>query len=120
MTVFITGDRSMSPTYPTLIAVEMLRALAAGEDLVVTDQPGAVSMLTRGLAQQAGVELSTVKPLEGEDLDEFHRATMDAYDITEVVVIHDAPESSSTYKSLARVVADDNKLRLVSYVDLMV
>lgn len=119
MSVFITGDAYMSATYPTLVSVEMLRAVAKGEHIVTVNYQGAVPILIRGMAEQAGIELTLVEPAEGEELDEFHRATLDAHDPTEVVMIHDEPMVSTVYQSLARVVGDD-KLRLVSYADLMV
>lgn len=119
MSVFITGDAYMSATYPTLIAVELLRAVSKGEHVITVDYQGAVPMILQGLCKQAGVEVTTVKPDDGQDLDNFHFAVLNAYDPTEVVMIHDEPMVSTVYQSLARVVGDD-KLRLASYADLMV
>lgn len=120
MKVFITGDSYMSPTYPTLVAVEMLRATAVkGQGIVAVNYPGAVPMMIQGMANHVGLELTLVQPAEGEELDEFHRATLDAYDISEVVMIHDDAMVSTVYQSLVRVVPED-KLRLASASDLMV
>lgn len=117
--IFITGDAYMSATYPTLVAIELIKAARQGHDIVTVDYSGAVPMITRGLAEASGLELTLVSPLEGEDLDTFHQATLDAHDPVEVVMIHDEPMVSTVYQSLARVVSDD-KLRLASYADLLV
>ena len=64
MTVFITGDAYMSATYPTLIAVEMLRAVSKGEHIVTVNYNGAVPMILRGLADEAGpVAQTRARPL---------------------------------------------------------
>ena len=120
MKVFITGDAYMSPAYPIIAAIELLRATAVkGQGVVAVNFPGAVPMILQQIAASAGLELTLVEPLEGEDLDEFHRATLDAYDISEVVMIHDDALVSTVYQSLVRVVPE-GKLRLASMTDLLV
>jgi hypothetical protein len=78
-----------------------------------------VPMLIQTVAERVGLELTLVEPLEGEDLDEFHRATLEAHDISEVVMIHDDAMVSTVYQSLVRVVPED-KLRLASASDLLI
>lgn len=120
MNVFITGDAYMSASYPMLIAAEMLRASAVkGHKIVAVDFEGAVPMIVRSLAEHVGLELELVKPTEGQALDDFHRAVLEAYNPVEVVMIHDEPMVSTVYQSLSRVVTDD-KLRLASTLDFFV
>jgi hypothetical protein len=120
MKVFITGDAYFSPAYPILAAMELLRATAVkGQGVIAVNYQGAVPMILQSIAQQVGLELTLVEPAEGEQLDEFHRATLDAFDVSEVVMIHDDALVSTVYQSLVRVVPED-KLRLASMSDLMV
>lgn len=122
MKVFITGDAYMSASYPMLAALELLRATGVkGQGVVAVNYPGAVPLILQQIAAQVGLELTLVEPAEGEELDEFHRATLDAFDISEVVMIHDDALVSTVYQSLVRVLEGHSvPLRLASVSDLLV
>ena len=120
MKVFITGDAYMSPSYPILAAMELLRATAVkGQGVVTVNYPGAVPMLLQSIAKQVGLELLVVETTDDDELDEFHRNLLESIEVSEVVMIHDDALVSTVYQSLVRVVPE-GKLRLASMSDLMV
>lgn len=118
MTVFITGDRSLSPVYPALVAVEMLRAVAQG-DKIETGDNGGVELIVREFAKLAGIEVSV---LEGDKstFDARHAALAVAG--TPLVVVHADAHASSMIPSILSAYGDagDDLVRIATPADLVV
>jgi hypothetical protein len=114
MNVFITGDRSLSPLYTPLVAIEMLRAMNAGKHVVTTDSNG-VAHIVRDLAQRSGVEITVLPaPISG-DWEEYHENVVRVYQPEEIVAVHVDPLASSVLKSLL----NRDELRVVTHAELM-
>lgn len=122
--IFITGDRQMSAVYPGLAAIEMLRAMHAGHEVVTGDNNG-IEFFVRELAKGAGIELATVaNPVtltdEGKpNWDERVQDILQLEDLVEIVAIHTDPHSSSIIRSLVGRIGDET-LRIVTPADLLV
>lgn len=93
----------MTPFYPGLVAVEMLRALGQGAAISTGVNDG-VEYCVRSLAKQAGLEVG-VMPGGKPEFDARHAAVAAAG--MRVVAIHLDPQASSVVKSLMREVPDD-------------
>ena len=113
-TTFITGDRMLSPVYPPLVAVEMLRAVAQG-DKIATGENDGVEAIVREFGKLAGIDVS-VREGDKAAFDARHEALVK--DEIPVVMIHVDPHESSVYASLARTTPDD-AVRLVTPLDLV-
>jgi hypothetical protein len=100
MTVFITGDRSLDALNPGFVAVEMLRALAKGEDIMTGDN-GGVEAVVRTLAEQAEFPVIVVASPKNEagytDWDARHQGLSDE---VRVLFVHSEPMSSRIGHSL--------------------
>lgn len=116
MTTFITGDRSDSIIYPGLVAIAVIRALAAGDHIVTGDNTGVESHV-RAIMETAGVTYGVVTTPEDRDWDARHAQVRD--DGYAVVAIHSDPQSSSVIRSLLATIPDD-ALTLSTPVDLLV
>jgi hypothetical protein len=120
MNVFITGDRTPTPIYPGMAAIEMIRALGAG-DKVVTGDNGGVEAMVREIAKQADVEVEVIASShtpEGKvDWDSRHVFLGSVPDMR-VVAIHADPHASSVVKSLFATLGDD-QVTLRTPVDLL-
>ncbi len=97
-TVLITGDRSMSPAYGPLVAVEMLSAVTQGKTILTGDTDRGIDALVATLAERAGVEVTKMP---------------DSTPADEVVYIHADPHSSSRIKPLL----NDDMMRIVTLAD---
>lgn len=121
MHVFITGDRSFSPIYFGLVAVEMLKAVSVGAKIVTGVNAGGVEQMTRELGKLSGIEITTVENFmtaEGHvDWDERHAQIDDGE--TQVVLIHTDPMGSRVVKSALAQFSDDG-VRVVTPADLIV
>lgn len=116
MNVFITGDRSESIVYPTLVMFEMLRAVgAAGATVFTGDSETGVERFVREIAERCEVEVVVVNRYT--DIPEYHALIAPMVD--EVVAIHADPHSSSVIASLMATFGDDD-LRIVTPADLLV
>jgi metal-dependent hydrolase (beta-lactamase superfamily II) len=115
--IFITGDRTDSIAYIGMVAVEMLKAQAAGATIITGDSESGVEALVKAYGEQAGVEVAVIGGY-GKSWDARHEYVRDEYADSEVVAIHVEPHASSVIKSLVRVfddgVASSDRLRLVT------
>lgn len=122
-TVFITGDRMMTPLYPGQVAVEMLRALAHGKNIATGDQLG-IEEVVRVIGKLSEVEVEVVNspimdvPEQWVDWDTRHKALLER-DGLEFVAIHVDPLSCTGVKSVLMTVPED-RLRLVSLEDFLI
>lgn len=117
MKVFITGDRSFSPAYMPLVAVELLRAVGAGDE-IATGELGGVEDIVRTLAAMSNID---IKQVPGDKTMLAERAVALEADGWSVVVIHTAPELSSVWRTLVDAFGDDDeRIRLATHGDLMV
>jgi hypothetical protein len=109
MNVFITGDRTPTLIYPGMVAIEMIRTLAAGDTVMTGDNAG-VEEIVREIAKQAEVEVQVVPSTHSADgkvqWDERHAFVASIPD-TRVVAIHADPHSSSVVKSLFATMGDE-------------
>lgn len=117
MTTFITGDRQLTVLYPGQVAVEIMRALAAGESIATGDNDG-VESVVRAFADQAGfaVELVPTPLLEGDARWDARHSNLPAG--TKVVAVHADPMSSHVVTSAMRVVPEE-LFRLVTPADAL-
>lgn len=113
-TTFITGDRSNASVYFPLVAIEMMRALAAGNDIATGDSEQGVDRVVREFGDHAGVEVFVVPTPDG-DFDTRNANVCDLIDWS-VVLVHSAPEKSRAIASLLQ----DDDTRLVTHMDLLV
>lgn len=97
--ILITGDRTLSPAYPLLVAVEMLRAVAQGDAIFTGDTERGVDALVQELGKLSGVEVTATDAL-GES--------------ASVVFIHVDPHTSSRIKPFL----GDDTVRIVTMADL--
>lgn len=119
MVTFITGDRSASPVYTPLVAIEMMRALNIDSDIVTggAEGGGGVNALVAEFAEAADVTISAEEREEGESWDAFHERVLAKWTPERVIAIHVDPHSSSVVRSLLGLTSDD-QLRLVTTADL--
>lgn len=99
--IHITGDRSLSPVYPILVAVEMLRAVAAGDTVSTGDTERGVDLVVSQMGALAGVEVLVAGSVPAD---------------SQVVFVHSDPHSSSR---IAPFLADD-AVRIATPADLLV
>lgn len=100
--MFITGDRMYAMPYLPQVAIEMMRALAAGQPIMTGTNPGGVEAIVRSFADEAGIDVQVVEHslIEGTtwgDWDKRHAALpADA----EIVIVHADPQSDTLTKML--------------------
>ena len=112
-TTFITGDRSNSIVYGPLVAIEIMRALAHGDEIVTGDSESGVDAMVRDFAQRADFEVDVIATVGGDFDERNARAQVLAQ---RIVLIHTAPDQSRAIASLLQ----DDDTRLVTHMDLMV
>lgn len=119
MTLFITGDRSNDMLNTGFVAVEMLRALAKGEDLMTGDNAG-VERFVRDIAAHAEVPLLVVESPRTEqgyvDWDKRHTAFTDE---VRVLFIHNDPQASRIGRSLLQNLPEDRLQLLVPLSEII-
>lgn len=116
MKTFITGDRSLGPLYPALVAVQMIKLASLGVKIVTGENTG-VEQLVRSYGALAGLDIEVAAGGKAE-FDERHAAL--AADNIPVILIHSDPAESSVYASVARTAFPDDDVRLVTLADLVV
>jgi len=118
---FITGDRSASPFSMGLVALEMLRALGNGDQLMTGAENG-IEAMVRHLAEEAEVDVIEVPtpPLEGDTRWDERHATIRDTGVKRFVVVHGDPLASHLVASLERVLDDDlHDLSIVTGMSLL-
>lgn len=119
-TAFFTGDRNLAPFMYGFVAVELLRAVSAGEKITVGDSERGAEAVVRQLCNEAGVQYEVVEtPSDTRDfdaaLDKRHAQLKD--DGARIVVFHAQPHTSHYVHSLTRVFEDSegsNDFQLVT------
>lgn len=99
--VHITGDRMLSPVYGPLVAIEMLRALGAGDTISTGDTDKGVDSVVADFAKRSDVEVLVAGSVPAD---------------SQVVFIHSDPHASSRLKAFL----DDDAVRIVTPSDLLV
>lgn len=102
--IFITGDRTMAVVYPGQVAIELLRAVHAGKQIVTGDNVG-VEEFVRILCEQADIPFETLPTPTGDDGRPDWDARHAVVDI-ETVVIHADPHASSITKSIFNTIPE--------------
>lgn len=122
--VFITGDRLMTPFYPGLVIMEMLKARDKGMTVVTGTNDGGVEQLARMIADSAGM---TIEVIEQSALDvpdnpgnwiDWDARHLSLSEDTEVVAIHVDPMTAREIVSAVNVLPPE-RVRLVTMLDLM-
>lgn len=124
--VFIEGDRQMTPFYPSVVSMEMLRALAKGQTIYTGTNEGGVEHLVRLIADEAEVPIQVVEhtylPEDQRDMNTYgasvdwdarHKALPADVEVFVIHVDHqDCRESRSALATL-----DDDRVRMWSPID---
>lgn len=107
--VFITGDRAAAPSMAMMVAIEMLRAVAAGDTIETGDNRG-VEAQVRAIALETGIEVDvTPTPRNSDDERDWdaRHATLEARGVRSVVFVHADPMASRIGESLMRTLPDE-------------
>lgn len=115
-TVFITGDRQLSPIYPTQIAIELIKALGQGKTVVTGTLPGVEQVVREMLDKGEVAYTASEHPLaDGKpNFPKYAELVLKHFD--EVLVVHADPHSSSVVKAF---LMGGSKVRLVTPADLL-
>lgn len=119
MTVFITGDRKLASPYPPMVAIEIMRALGAGEQVATGTQEFGVEQIVRDFADQAGFPLQVWAGLQDATYESKAQLLLTDSDQPLVVAIHVVPQESKWIAALAHAFADNERLVLRTPVDLL-
>lgn len=103
MNVLITGDRTMAAVYGPLVAIEMLRAVAAGATILTGTTERGVDAIVTEFGAKSGVEVTATDDVPADAL---------------VVYVHADPHTSSRLKPF--LAAGDDAVRIVTPADLLV
>lgn len=109
----------MTIIYPGQVAIEIMRALANGDDIMTGDNDG-VESVVRAFSESAEFPVHVVPtPHQSEtgvaDWDSRHQHLGDGVN---VVVVHADPHASHIVRSLFNVV-DEDRVRLVTTTDAL-
>jgi hypothetical protein len=116
--LLITGDRTLSPVYPTMVLVEMLRAVSNGQDIITGTNDG-VEALVRSAGQEADVPVAVIEnPTTPEGWIDWDARHAGISEDTTVLVIHADVHESRVGKSVLNTVPED-RVKLVTLADLL-